>query len=185
MVRCHFDSDGAWLVFQRNLDAKTNFQVGWQSYKHGFGDPQGSYWLGNEIVHKISIKTQQKIKIILKSFDGDVKEWIYAKFHIESESANYTLRAKSRITGGSDILNDAKGREFTTLGFDNDVSSYINCAEELNRGGFWYGNCGSFTPNALWVNASNLNRGDKSGIRYSRWKQNQILKSTEMMIRDP
>uniref|UniRef100_A0A7M5VE21 Fibrinogen C-terminal domain-containing protein n=1 Tax=Clytia hemisphaerica TaxID=252671 RepID=A0A7M5VE21_9CNID len=82
MVRCHFDSDGAWLVFQRNLDAKTNFQVGWQSYKHGFGDPQGSYWLGNEIVHKISIKTQQKIKIILKSFDGDVKEWIYAKFHI-------------------------------------------------------------------------------------------------------
>ena len=41
-VRCHFDSDGAWLVFQRNVDAKTDFKVGWQSYKDGFGDPRGN-----------------------------------------------------------------------------------------------------------------------------------------------
>ena len=43
-VRCHFDADGAWLVFQRHVDAKTNFSVGWQSYKHGFGDPQGNFF---------------------------------------------------------------------------------------------------------------------------------------------
>ena len=40
-VRCQFDGDGAWLVFQRNADASSNFHVGWDYYKNGFGATTG------------------------------------------------------------------------------------------------------------------------------------------------
>ena len=41
MVRCHFDENGGWIVFQRNVDAETNFDVGLDPYKNGFGNPHG------------------------------------------------------------------------------------------------------------------------------------------------
>ena len=145
--------------------------------------PLGSYWLGNEIVHKISAKRKQKIKIILKSFNGNVKEWIYNQFKIESETKNYTLRASQRVVPSDDILGSAKAMQFSSLEYDNDASGY-RCARQYNRGGFWYKDCGRFRPNARWVDEADSRPGDSRGIRYVDWIAGQTLKSTEMMIRD-
>ena len=45
---------GGWTRIQYRDSGDTDFYRNWTEYKHGFGDPSGEHWLGNEHIHKLT-----------------------------------------------------------------------------------------------------------------------------------
>ena len=43
-------------VFQRRYDGSVSFHLNWNEYKHGFGTLTGEFWLGNEILRRLTAR---------------------------------------------------------------------------------------------------------------------------------
>jgi len=128
------------LLIQQNDGSGLNRS--WAEFKVGFGDPSGSYWLGNELIHELTANNRYKLKFNLQSRGN--RNWYYAEystFIVHPESTNYRLEVAG-YSGNADW--DAFGRHngamFSTYDRDNDELSSANCAA-LYRGGFWYNWC--------------------------------------------
>ena len=54
-VWCDMTQDGGgWTVFQRRVDAATNFVRKWDDYVVGFGDLDGNLWAGLDNLHTMT-----------------------------------------------------------------------------------------------------------------------------------
>lgn len=97
---CHVDSDGtAWLVIQRrglefhhaNQRRPENFNASWNDYKHGFGDLNGEFWYGNDLLNSLTHDDDIELRIIIENWNGTIMELEYGLFRIDSEQFNYNL----------------------------------------------------------------------------------------------
>ena len=83
-----------------------------------------SFWLGNDLLHRATATSQYRLKIILKSWFGDVKTIKYETFSVDSESQKYKLTALQWDGQGLDVLAKDHGMFFTTLDRDHDYTIY-------------------------------------------------------------
>ena len=78
-------------VFQRRQDGSVDFDKGWGSYRRGFGDLLGEFWLGNDKLHRLSFQDEYELLIELEHFNGSSAFARYANFWLGDVHANYRL----------------------------------------------------------------------------------------------
>ena len=98
---------GGWTVFQRRLDGSVDFYLGWESYKNGFGNLSGEFWLGNDNLHRLTSADKVILRVDLEDFEGNITYAKYTTFMVADERDKYRLK----IGGYSGTAGDSMGTE--------------------------------------------------------------------------
>ena len=184
-VYCYMDNKGdAWMTFQRRFDGSVDFNRNWDDYKNGFGNVESEYWLGNDILHRITSSGSYDLYVVAKSFGGEVKYKRFKGFTISSEATNYVFHYDSVFPGYSDHLtlySSTLNRSFSTFDQDNDSYGDGSCALQYN-GGWWFGMCHADLMNGPYspTEACSVARG----LHWKAWLgHSKSLKETMMLIK--
>ena len=150
-VRCDMTEEGGWIVFQRRLDANVDFSRNMTEYKNGFGQLNGSYWLGLDNIHQLAAPDRGAIlRVDLKhiNYPGKILVATYRRFIIYGEDRSYQLFVDGFKGNVSDGLTRNNWENFTI----DDCSSlgklvYPFTCPRCGEGGWWYygtgGKCGT------------------------------------------
>jgi angiopoietin 2 len=146
-VKC--DSLG-WMAIQRRVDNAFNFPTrNWTEYKNGFGDPNYSFWLGLEHIHRITNIGPTSLRVELTAFDGQTRFAEYSSFRVEGEEDGYRLRVSGYTGTAGDSLTYHDGRQFSTVDRDQDTSSTTHCAVKY-EGAWWHKDCHKSHLNSVY-----------------------------------
>lgn len=185
-VLCKVVNGTGWTVIQRRQDGSVDFYKNWEDYKHGFGDQNGEFWLGNDHIHHLTTQGSYKLRVDMEDWNGNKYHAIYDTFWIEGESQNYRLHI-SRYHGNAGdsmttVRDDHNGMEFSTFDRDNDRRSINNCAVHY-RGGWWYSDCFESNLNGRYYKEGEHNDFfRRNGIQWNTIHTHSSLKHVEMMI---
>ncbi|XP_078611763.1 uncharacterized protein LOC144882092 [Branchiostoma floridae x Branchiostoma japonicum] len=183
-VYCEMRDGVGWTVIQKRFDGSVDFSRDWQTYKHGFGAPNGEFWLGNNKIYEISNAKSYRLRIDLENWSSDTVYAEYDSFYIEDEAAKYRLHVGTYSgTAGDDGhgLRHHDGRRFSTHDQDNDDHS-SHCAADNGRGGWWYGTCDNANLNQPYKHGGGGT--DVHGIEWTAWTAHRYsIKSSVMKIR--
>ncbi|XP_062611621.1 fibrinogen-like protein 1 [Saccostrea cucullata] len=156
-VLCRMDSEfGGRTVIQHRDDKspRINFNATWEEYKQGFGNVREQYWLGNEVIHKLTTTFEYDLHINMWACVVDnlcftfVAE--YSSFSISGEADGYRLFLGKESGNASDAFRDPTcnivNQPFFTFDHDNEH----RCAYRM-ASGWWFNennNCASANLNA-------------------------------------
>lgn len=138
---CEVRNDGLWTVIQRrdNYSIQYNFNASWEDYKHGFGDLNRDFWIGNEFLHLFSQKHNLILRIELQDFENNSVWAEYDTFKIDSEGNNYRLSVSGYTGNASDSFSVHSGSYFSTFDKTNDEAPEC-CPCAVSYGGGWWFN---------------------------------------------
>ncbi|XP_071795596.1 uncharacterized protein [Asterias amurensis] len=89
-VFCDMTKHTGWIVFQRRYNGSVNFNRSWADYKDGFGSMDGEFWLGNEILHKLTdAEGNWTIRLDLTNEKNTTRHLMKTQLHVGP--ADYTL----------------------------------------------------------------------------------------------
>ncbi|XP_063442542.1 fibrinogen C domain-containing protein 1-B-like [Mytilus trossulus] len=146
---CNSDGDGGgWIVIQRRQDNFTDFYRTWSDYKKGFGSLNGSFWLGNDNIHKLTSSGRYELRVDLSDWEGGTWYAVYKTFKVENESSKYKLTVGDYSGTAGDSLGYHNSEKFSTKDQDNDSASN-DCAKEA-QGGWWYKGCHHSNLNGIY-----------------------------------
>ncbi|KAA0713875.1 Angiopoietin-related protein 2 [Triplophysa tibetana] len=173
---------GGWTVIQRRMDGSVNFFRNWETYKQGFGNIDGEYWLGLENIHWLTNQGNYKLLVTLEDWAGRKTFAEYASFRLESEADFYKLRVGRYHGNAGDSLTWHNGKQFTTLDRDHDVYTG-NCAH-YQKGGWWYNACAHSNLNGVWYRGGHYRSRYQDGVYWAEFRGGSYsLKKVVMMIR--
>ncbi|KAM6948886.1 angiopoietin-related protein 1-like [Aplochiton taeniatus] len=174
--------NGGWTVIQSRRDGSVNFFRNWDSYKSGFGNIDGEYWLGLENIYNLGKQRDYRLLVELEDWMGKKVYAQYNSFHLEPESEGYRLRLGTYQGNAGDSLSSHNGKQFTTLDRDKDTFSG-NCAH-FHKGGWWYNACGQANLNGVWYTGGVYRSKYQDGIFWADYGGGfYSMKSVRMMIR--
>uniref|UniRef100_A0A8C2Z3J5 Angiopoietin-like 1b n=1 Tax=Cyclopterus lumpus TaxID=8103 RepID=A0A8C2Z3J5_CYCLU len=180
---CEQDIDnGGWTVIQSRRDGSVNFFRNWDSYKSGFGNIDGEYWLGLEGIYNLGRQEVYKLLVEMEDWMNKKVYAQYSSFHLEPESVGYRLRLGTYQGNAGDSLSSHNGKQFTTLDRDKDAFSG-NCAH-FHKGGWWYNACGQANLNGVWYTGGVYRSKFQDGIFWADYGGGfYSMKSVRMLIR--
>lgn len=149
-VFCNMSDGEGWTVFQRRLDGSVDFYLDWMSYKHGFGDLNGEFWLGNEKLFFLTSQKNYEFQVDFVDENHVFYKLTYDMFSIGDENDEYRLKTLGNYMGYPgevyDYMNEHINKKFTTKDQDNDDHTTKNCAVD-KTGAWWYTRCGTANLN--------------------------------------
>ncbi|VDI08120.1 Hypothetical predicted protein, partial [Mytilus galloprovincialis] len=169
--------NGKWTVIQIRLNGSVNFEQNWKTYKEGFGYPNGEYWLGNNVIHEITVHNRHELRIDMGDFDGLTKYAKYSVFSVGDEKSEYELTVLGYSGNAGDSFSYHDRKLFSTIDHNKDNST---CTHSYH-GGWWYGSCHSANLNGRYLSGTSPYG---QGINWQAWHGYLYsLKSVKMMIR--
>ncbi|KAK0395427.1 hypothetical protein QR680_001277 [Steinernema hermaphroditum] len=166
VVYCDMDTQGGgWTVIQQRTDGRVRFwNRTWDEYKKGFGTPSndGEFWIGNEIISRISTKDESvTLRVDLwgdrAPNSSHVNDYYYSEydFSLGDESSNFTIEIKTpwpgvgnASTGWYDITY-SNGRPFSTVDRINDPAP--ECVRRYHLSGWWLHECTLSSLNGEYI----------------------------------
>ncbi|XP_062586713.1 microfibril-associated glycoprotein 4-like [Saccostrea cucullata] len=147
---------GGWTAIQKRVSGSVSFDRNWTDYKTGFGNPNGSYWIGNDVIHQLTKRRNFSLYVSITLTNGTKLYELYNQFSVADETNNYRLFLGGPATGtlGDSMLHtgyssyDLSGMSFTTPDRDNDRYRG-NCAADWG-GGWWFNFCHFAFLNGQW-----------------------------------
>ncbi|XP_059170150.1 ficolin-1-like [Physella acuta] len=182
LVLCDTKTDGGgWIIFQRIINGDVNFTKNWAEFRDGFGSFNGDFWLGNEMVSKLTAAgyTDLRIDMIWK---GNPKYMTYKNYKVQGEADLYRMSYRNNSFEGEDLhdhFRHSNGEPFTT--FDKGPGQH--CMHYGQKGWWWpnIGHCGLVNLNGVL--------GSKEYARGIHWvwftRQTDSFDSVEMKLRKP
>ncbi|XP_062848633.1 tenascin-N [Trichomycterus rosablanca] len=176
-VYCDMETaGGGWTVFQRRLDGSLDFFRGWKDYSKGFGNLSAEFWLGNEMLHKLTSLVPMNLWIDLHS-GNDTAFAFYSNFTVGSEMAHYVMGLSGYSGTAGNSMSYHNGHPFSTK--DKDPSPKNSHCAKSYMGGWWYKNCYKANLNGLYATNS-----QDQGVVWIDWKGKDVsLPFTEMKLR--
>ncbi|XP_078355281.1 microfibril-associated glycoprotein 4-like [Oculina patagonica] len=152
-VLCDMKTEGGgWTTFQRRMDGSVDFFLDWASYKKGFGNLNGEFWLGNDNLHRLTASANMMLRFDMEDNEGDRRYAEYTTFSVADENDNYrvTIDGYQGTAGDSlvSLYQPINKMKFSTKDRDNDGSG-TNCALGY-KGAWWYRACHDANPNGLY-----------------------------------
>ncbi|CAK8684744.1 unnamed protein product [Clavelina lepadiformis] len=180
-VFCDMETDGGgWIVFQRRFDGSMDFFRDWDFYQQGFGNVNGEFWLGLELLHQLTTSADYKLRVDLEDAENNQAYAEYRTFSVGPKSSSYQLTIGGYSGSAGDSMKVHNGQQFSTYDQDHDSSSGLNCAE-LGHGAWWYNECHNSNLNGNYFTSGNSNI---KGVFWYHWKNDwESMKETNMKIR--
>ncbi|XP_005111820.1 fibrinogen C domain-containing protein 1-A [Aplysia californica] len=176
-VLCDTETEsGGWIVFQRRTSRNVSFYHNWASYKYGFGDLTGDFWLGLEKVHKLTANKRHEMRLdfITKNTSYYAS---YDRFRVLGNKENYTIFVSGYWGNAVDHMSGVSGQAFSANDRDNDLNKNVHCADQYHAGWWYTTSCNLVNPNGRW--ATHVNKAD--GLDWSGYSD--PITFVEMKIR--
>jgi len=177
-VYCDMDtSGGGWTVFQRRKDGSVDFYRLWAEYVKGFGQLDGEFWLGNDIIASLTASQQYRLRVDLGDWEGAYRYAEYSLFKTADASDKYRLTIGTYIGDAGDGMALHKGQRFSTYDQDNDAD-VRSCASKFH-GAWWYAACHDSNLNGQYNDTVYA-----EGVAWRQWHGHYYsLRFTEMKVR--
>ncbi|XP_060572455.1 microfibril-associated glycoprotein 4-like [Ruditapes philippinarum] len=136
-------TNGGWTLIQKRVDDKINFYRSWDDYVSGFGDIDGSHWLGLENIHRLT-RDGSQIYFEMENYEGKTEYAHYKVFTVHEAATTYKMNVDAFNYEGNinELLSYHDNMKFSTYDRDNDDLPTTNCCTKyLDGGGWWYKNC--------------------------------------------
>lgn len=193
-IYCNFTEQETWTTISRRIYEEDIFNRSWAEYKSGFGKANGDYWIGNEMLYRLTNNFNYSLRVSMTGFRGKFVS-SYKSFKIGNEISLYRLQL-----GDYDSANSNGGDSFFPMvscnkkGYKNasfstyDVGISKNCSKTLS-GGWWFTDCGCSNLNGKYVLGGSVpTKGPNIGlywdsIYYGLWGMKSSLRSAVMEIK--
>ncbi|CAH1802394.1 unnamed protein product [Owenia fusiformis] len=184
---CRMTNESGWTVIQRRQDGSIDFFQDWASYKNGFGNLEGEFWLGNDHIHELTSQGNYKLRIDMEDWDGHRYFSEYDSFMIDNEDDLYRLHIRGYHGNAGDSLtpywDNHNNQPFSTKDMDNDERYYDNCAEHYH-GAWWFKSCFKSHLNGIYYQkGSHSDFFVRNGIQWDTIHRHSSLKYVVMMIK--
>lgn len=184
-VRCELGRGAVgWTVILSRSNGRERFNRTYREYQDGFGDPSDEYYIGNELLHRLTTWRSHQLRVVMEDFDGQ-KTWVqYKIFRVAGPEDNYQLtvgefEADSAAGDGLQIHN---GMKFSTYDKDDDSNKDGNCSQLFGGGGgWWFSNCYHVLPTGRYRSVGGNEYG---GVAWYPWRNvKHSLKAMTLLIR--
>ncbi|XP_073821717.1 ficolin-1-A-like [Musca autumnalis] len=180
----------SWTPILRRQDASVDFNRPWLDYKLGFGNPDASFFIGLERLHKMTSHVgPQELLVVMTDFQNRTRFANYDVLRIGNETENYAIKELGEYFGDAgDGLGYHKNKEFSTYDRNNNAGKIKDCPHHFQAGWWYHDPCYKSNlhgPYRSELNSQNPGVSWDPWMHYSAdtWRWDQSLKYATMMIR--